>query len=202
MDNEKKHLQKKDEEYEIDTLTNDRLIKGHDYDGIRELDNDLPPWWKWLFYITIAFAIIYSVRLFVFKAPDLIQADEYQNEMASYQASKAVAKANKAFEVKLLTSDADLAKGSETWHKICAACHMADGGGLVGPNMTDNYWLHGNTVQDLYNVVTNGVLAKGMLSYKDQLSDKARLEVVSYVLEKLQGTKPAHPKAPQGKKYK
>jgi cytochrome c oxidase cbb3-type subunit 3 len=200
MDNEKKHLQN-NEEYEIDTLTNDRLIKGHDYDGIRELDNDLPPWWKWLFYITIAFAIIYSIRLFIFKAPDLIQADEYQQEMASYNANNAAAKSAKTFEVKLLTDDASLAKGSEIWHKMCAACHLADGGGLVGPNMTDNYWIHGNTVQDLYNVVTNGVISKGMLSYKDQLSDKARLDVVSYILVKLHGTKPANPKAPQGKKY-
>jgi len=200
MDQEKKHLQK-DEEYEIDTLTNDRLIKGHDYDGIRELDNDLPPWWKWLFYITIAFAIIYSVRLFIFKAPDLIQADEYRKEMSAFNATNATAKKAKNFEVKLLTDKASLAKGSETWHKICAACHMADGGGLVGPNMTDNYWIHGNTVQDLYNVVTNGVISKGMLSYKDQLSDEARLQVVSYILVKLHGTKPAHPKAPQGKKY-
>jgi len=200
MDNEKKHLQK-DEEYEIDTLTNDRLIKGHDYDGIRELDNDLPPWWKWLFYLTIAFSIIYSIRLFVFKAPDLIQADEYKNEMASYKASNASANTGKTFEVKLLTDDASLAKGSETWHKICAACHLADGGGLVGPNMTDDYWIHGNSVQNLYDVVTNGVISKGMLSYKDQLSGKARLEVVSYILVKLHGTKPANPKAPQGKKY-
>ncbi len=68
--------------------------------------------------------------------------------------------------------------------------------------MTDNYWIHGNTVQDLYNVVTNGVIEKGMLSYKDQLSDKARLEAVSYILVKLHGTKPANPKAPQGKEYK
>ncbi len=200
MDNEKKHLQK-DEEYEIDTLTNDHLIKGHDYDGIRELDNDLPPWWKWLFYLTIVFALIYSIRLFVFKAPDLIQADEYQTEMANYSKTQPSAAGQKAFQVRLLTDEVSLAKGSETWHKICAACHLADGGGLVGPNMTDNYWIHGNTVQDLYNVVTNGVIAKGMLSYKKQLSDEARLDVVSYVLVKLHGTKPAHPKAPQGKKY-
>ncbi len=201
MDNEKKHLQK-DEEYEIDTMTNDRLIKGHDYDGIRELDNDLPSWWKWLFYISIAFAVIYSIRLFVFKAPDLIQADEYQAEMTSFKASNAASKDEKTFEVTLLSDNASLAAGSETWHKICAACHLADGGGLVGPNMTDNYWIHGNTVQDLYNVVTNGVISKGMLSYKDQLSDKARLDVVSYILVKLHGTKPANPKAPQGKEYK
>ncbi len=191
-----------EQDYEIDTLTNDRLIKGHNYDGIRELDNDLPPWWKWLFYITIVFAFIYLIRLFVFHAPDLIQAEEYNAEMAKVKKEKPAAAAETAkFEVKLLTDDASLAAGKETWVKICAACHLADGGGLVGPNMTDNYWIHGNTVEDLYNVVTNGVIEKGMLSYKQQLSDEARLEVVSFILEKLQGTTPANPKAPQGEKY-
>lgn len=190
------------EDYEIDTLTNDRLIKDHEYDGIRELDNDLPGWWKWLFYLGIIFAIVYSIRLFVFKAPDLIQDEEYQNEMADYSKSKASTTENAApFEIKLLTDASSLAKGQETWTKICAACHLADGGGLVGPNMTDSYWIHGNTVQALYKVVTDGVIQKGMLPYKDQLSDKSRLEVVSYVLVKLHGTKPANPKAPQGKKY-
>ncbi len=190
------------EDYEVDTLTNDRLIKDHEYDGIRELDNDLPGWWKWLFYLGIIFAVVYSIRLFVFKAPDLIQDEEYQNEMADYSKSKAATTANAApFEIKLLTDASSLAKGQETWTKICAACHLADGGGLVGPNMTDSYWIHGNTVQALYKVVTDGVIQKGMLPYKDQLSDKSRLEVVSYVLVKLHGTKPANPKAPQGKKY-
>ncbi len=203
MSTENTNIKHEQEEYEIDTLTNDRLIKGHNYDGIRELDNDLPPWWKWLFYITIVFAIIYSIRLFVFKAPDLIQADEYNQEMANFKKAKPEAAANQSvtFQVKLLTDDASLAAGKATWTTICAACHMADGGGLVGPNMTDNYWIHGNTVKDLYNVVTNGVIAKGMLSYKKQLSDKARLQVISYVLVKLHGTKPANPKAPQGEKY-
>ncbi len=202
MDKEMKKPDLNKDDYEIDTLTNDRLIKDHEYDGIRELDNDLPVWLKWMFYLGITIAIVYSIRLFVFKAPDLIQADEYQKEMADFANNNTVAAENAApFQVKLLTDAASLAKGRETWTKICAACHMADGGGLVGPNMTDNYWIHGNTVQDLYQVVTNGVIQKGMLSYKDQLSDESRLEVVSYVLEKLHGTKPAHPKAPQGKKY-
>ncbi len=192
-----------EDDYEYDTLTNDRLIKGHNYDGIRELDNDLPPWWVWLFYITIAFAVIYSIRLFVFHADDLVQAKEFEKEMAEYHAKAATSGAenNDTFEVKLLTDEASLAEGKKTWESICAACHLKDGGGLVGPNMTDNYWLHGNTVQDLYNVVTNGVIEKGMLSYKQQLTDQQRLQVVSYVLEKLQGTTPANPKAPQGKKY-
>ena len=188
------------DDYEYDTLTNDRLIKDHNYDGIRELDNDLPPWWKWLFYITIIFAIIYLIRLFVFHADDLVHNKEYEKEMVQLAAEKPQQE-TAAFEVVLLQDETSLANGQETWNKICAACHLADGGGLVGPNMTDNYWIHGNTVEDLYNIVTNGVIEKGMLSYKQQLSDQQRLEVVSYILEKLQGTTPANPKEPQGKEY-
>jgi len=199
---ENKNMNLQDEDYEYDTLTNDRLIKGHSYDGIRELDNALPPWWVWLFYLTIAFAIIYSIRLYVFKADDLIQAKEFKKEMAEYHAKHAVSEETSAnFTVALLTDDASMAEGQKTWESICAACHLKDGGGLVGPNMTDDYWIHGNKVEDLYKIVTDGVIEKGMLSYKQQLSDKQRLEVVSYVLEKLHGTTPANPKAPQGDKY-
>jgi len=189
------------EEYEFDTLTNDRLIKDHDYDGIRELDNDLPPWWKWLFYITIAFSIVYMVRLFVFNADDLVQDREYAIEMEGFEKSQPNKVADASFEVVLLTDDASLANGQATWAKICVACHLMDGGGLVGPNMTDNFWIHGNKVEDLYRISTEGVIAKGMLPYKDQLSNQERLEVVSYILVKLQGTTPATPKAPEGKEY-
>jgi cytochrome c oxidase cbb3-type subunit 3 len=192
------------EDYEIDTLTNDRLIKDHDYDGIRELDNDLPPWWKWLFYITIVFAVVYLIRLFVFHSDDLVQEREYADEMEGYQQKAEAGAAGEStapFELALLEDDASLANGQETFESICAACHLKDGGGLVGPNMTDNYWIHGNTVEDLYKVATDGVLEKGMLSYKSQLSDQKRLEVVSYILVKLQGTTPANPKAPEGTQY-
>jgi len=186
------------EGYEIDTLTNERLIQDHSYDGIQELDNDLPPWWKWLFYITIVFAIIYSIRLFVFHADDLIQAREYEivvddNAQENPEAA--------SFKVVLLTDKADLAAGKETWTKICSACHLVDGGGLVGPNMTDNFWIHGNTVDDLFKVVSDGVIEKGMIPYKSQLSDKVRLQVVSYVLSELVGTTPATPKAAEGTEY-
>ncbi len=186
------------EGYELDTLTNDRLIKDHSYDGIQELDNDLPPWWKWLFYLTIVFAIIYSVRLFVFHADDLVQAREYEivvNEATADTPDAA------AFEVVLLTDPADLAAGKETWTKICSACHLVDGGGIVGPNMTDNYWIHGNKVEDLYRIVADGVIEKGMIPYKSQLSDQARLQVVSYILTEIVGTTPATPKAPEGDEY-
>jgi cytochrome c oxidase cbb3-type subunit 3 len=184
-------------DYEIDTLTNDRLIADHEYDGIRELDNDLPPWWKWLFYICIAFAIIYMVRLWVFNADDLYQDREYEKEMADVAASIPVQPEAGQFEIKVLTDPASIASGKELYDKICHVCHLMDGGGLVGPNFTDNYWIHGNTIEDWYGVVTNGVLAKGMISYKDQLSPTQRLEVLSYIVT-LHGTTPATPKAPEG----
>lgn len=189
------------EGYEIDTLTNERLLKDHTYDGIQELDNDLPPWWKWLFYLTIVFAIIYSVRLFVFHADDLVQAREYEIvvEKAAEANPETASLAN--FEVVMLTDPADLAAGKETWVKICSACHLVDGGGIVGPNMTDNYWVHGNKVEDLYRIVADGVIEKGMIPYKTQLSDKTRLQVVSYILADLVGTTPATPKAPEGDEY-
>lgn len=188
-------------EYEYDTLTNERLIKDHDYDGIRELDNPMPPWWKWLFYITIVFAVIYMIRIFVFKSDDLIQEREFANEMENL-AKEAPSESEAAeFKLVLLEDEAALASGKETWDKICAVCHLVDGGGLVGPNMTDNYWIHGNSVEDMFKIITNGVIEKGMIPYRDQLSEQKRLEVISFILVKLQGTTPATPKAPEGTEY-
>jgi len=139
------------------------------------------------------------IRIFVFKSDDLIQEREYANEMEN------VAKATPAevaeFKLVLLEDEGSLASGKETWDKICAVCHLVDGGGLVGPNMTDNFWIHGNTVEDLYNIVEIGVIEKGMIPYKDQLSEQKRLEVISFILVKLQGTTPATPKAPEGTEY-
>ncbi|MCF8368784.1 MAG: c-type cytochrome [Bacteroidales bacterium] len=187
---------KQGENYEIDTLTNDRLIADHDYDGIKELDNDLPPWWKWLFYICIAFGIIYLVRLFVMDSDDLYQDREFNKAMAE-AASMVPARSNAEFEIKILTDSESIKRGKETYDKICQVCHLMDGGGLVGPNFTDNYWIHGNSINDWFSVVTNGVIEKGMIAYKDQLSPTQRLEVLSYIAT-LHGTTPANPKAPQG----
>lgn len=180
---------------EVDEATNAPLLADHEYDGIKELDNDLPSWWVWLFIITIVFSLVYLVRLWVFRADDLIQEKEFQKEMA------AAPKANKPVEelaMVYLEDELSLANGKETWTKVCSVCHLADGGGLVGPNMTDKYWIHGNTVEDMFAVLTNGIIEKGMISYKDQLSPRQRLEVISYIMLKLQGTTPANPKEPQG----
>lgn len=198
MTTDKDHIEKSDTGYEIDTLTNKRLLKDHEYDGIRELDNQLPSWWKWLFLLTIVFSVVYLIRLWVFRADDLVQRKEFEKEMAN---AKANAPKVETLEIALLTDATSLANGKETWMKICSVCHLADGGGLVGPNMTDNYWIHGNTIEDLFNVTTTGVIEKGMISYKDQLSVRQRLEVNSYILTQIVGSTPAVAKDPQGELY-
>jgi len=195
------------EEPEIDELTKDRYLGGHEYDGIRELDNRMPRWWLYLFYITIVFAVVYMLGYHVTGWwPS--QDKEYEIEMAEQAAIK---KANPEPVVDLeamvpMTDPADLAAGQETYKKICSVCHGQNGEGLVGPNFTDQYWIHGDStnntisIKHLYNVVITGVIEKGMIPYKDQLSPVQIQQVLSYILT-LQGTSPANQKAPQGPKY-
>ncbi len=195
------------EEPEIDELTKDRYLGGHEYDGIRELDNRMPRWWLYLFYATIIFAIVYMFGYHVTNWWPLQDA-EYQNEMA-IQAD--IKKANPEPVVDLeamvpMTAEADLTAGLDTYKKICSVCHGQKGEGLVGPNFTDEFWIHGDTItntisiKNLYQVVTNGVIAKGMIPYKDQLNPLQIQQVLSYILT-LQGTSPPNQKAPQGAKY-
>jgi cytochrome c oxidase cbb3-type subunit III len=192
---------------EIDELTKDRYLGGHEYDGIRELDNKLPRWWVYLFYATIIFAVVYLFGYHVAKWWPL-QETEYTNEMSVVADQK---KANPEPQVDLanmvpLTAAADLAAGEATYKKICFVCHGPQGQGLVGPNFTDQYWIHGDStnntisIKNLYTVVITGVIEKGMISYKDQLSPVQIQQVLSFILS-LQGTNPPNPKAPQGKKY-
>ena len=196
------------EDYEIDTLTNDRLLKDHEYDGIRELDNDAPAWFNLLFIGTIAFAILYLYILFMFKPAGLVQEKEFEREMARARAATALETSDaaapvaaRAFRIELLTDEQSLASGQQVYNNLCAVCHLVDGGGLVGPNLTDRYWVYGNTIEDLFAIVTDGIIEKGMLPYRDQLSQRQRLEVSSYILERLVGNTPANPKAPEGDLY-
>lgn len=180
------------------------LLLDHDYDGIHELDNDLPPWWVWGFYITIAYAIIYTI--FFFGTGAIPSSDvEYANEMEAEQAKveaylAATGGAVDESNVVLLTDNAALAAGKEIFASNCVACHLADGGGLVGPNLTDEYWIHGGSIVDVFTTIKYGVPAKGMIPWEDQLGPVAMQQVASYVLS-LQGTTPATPKAPEGEKY-
>jgi cytochrome c oxidase cbb3-type subunit 3 len=194
-------------EPEIDELTKNRFLGGHEYDGIRELDNKLPGWWVWLFIITIVFSAVYLLGYNVAGWwPS--QQQEYEKEMVQLQEMK---KSSPQQNVDIatmmpLTDATNLDAGKQTFDKICATCHGLQGQGLVGPNMTDEYWIHGDslnnkvTLQDLYKVVITGVLEKGMISYKNQLTPLQIQQVLSYIVT-LKGTNPPNPKAPQGKKY-
>jgi cytochrome c oxidase cbb3-type subunit 3 len=166
------------------------LLLDHEYDGIQELDNNLPRWWVWLFYITIIFAAGYLVHFHVTKVGDL-QIAEYNKEMKAGEQLKAAAMGN--FEASLTTlqpsSDAAmLENGRQTYAKYCAPCHRADGGGLVGPNLTDDYWIHGSNYTDTVKVIWDGVPAKGMITWKAVLKPNEIQAVASYIYT-LRGAK-------------
>lgn len=180
------------------------ILLNHNYDGIMELDNRLPPWWLALFYVTIAFAVFYVPYYHIFT--DWSSAKEYEEEMAA--AKKEIAAYQKTHgggitdeTVKLLTDEPSLAEGQKIYAKNCVACHAADGGGGVGPNLTDKYWLHGGGIKNVFHTITNGVPEKGMIAWKTSLTPKQIQQVASYVLVKLQATTPADPKEPQGEPY-
>jgi cytochrome c oxidase cbb3-type subunit 3 len=178
-----------------------QLLMDHDYDGIKELDNNLPPWWVYLFYACIIFSVIYLVRYEIMGAPD--QETELKNEMA--QAKIEVAEYMKTAPdlmdektVTLLTDPADLTTGKTIFDTNCAACHRADGGGQIGPNLTDNHWILGGGIKELFHTITNGGRdGKGMIAWKGTLKPKEIQAVASYILS-LKGTNPKDPKAPEG----
>lgn len=180
------------------------VMTDHDYDGIRELDNALPPWWKYGFYLTIVFSVFYLVYFHVInKGPD--QLEEYAMELKEAEVQMAAYKAKSASmvdetSVVLLTDASALAEGKAHYTQFCMVCHGKSGEGLVGPNLTDNYWLHGGDVKDLFKTVKYGVQGKGMKSWQQELSPQMIAQVSSYILS-LQGTNPPNAKAPEGTIY-
>jgi cytochrome c oxidase cbb3-type subunit 3 len=182
------------------------ILLDHNYDGIKELDNHLPPWWKWLFYFTIIWSIGYLLIYHVFNWLPL-SAEAYENSIvkaeAAIEASKASAPSVAIDEnnVTITTDESDLAMGETIFKRQCAVCHAQDGGGGVGPNMTDNYWIHGGRITNLFTTIKYGVPEKGMISWQSQLNPTEMRNVASYILVKLVGSQPANPKAPQGELY-
>lgn len=177
------------------------IILDHNYDGIRELDNELPPWWVWMFYATAVFAVIYLVRFEVYD--DYDQALEYEQEVAA--ATLAIEEYKKtakdlvdANTVELLTEASDLSAGKAIFESTCVACHMADGGGGIGPNLTDENWILGGGIKNVFNTISEGGRdGKGMVAWKQTLKPVEMAQVASYLLT-FQGTTPANPKAPEG----
>jgi cytochrome c oxidase cbb3-type subunit 3 len=180
------------------------ILLDHDYDGIKELDNKIPPWFSWLFYGTILFGVFYLLDYHVFHASPL-QAEEYQIQVRAADAKREALIKSGAFlneeSVTLLNDPASLDAGKQIFATNCVACHGPDGGGLVGPNLTDDYWIHGGGIKNVFKTVKYGVTAKGMISWQSQLSPKQIQEVASYVIS-LHGTKPANPKPPEGTIWK
>lgn len=177
------------------------LLLDHDYDGIKELDNNLPPWWVYLFYGCMVFAVVYLVRYEIMDGDD--QEMEFKKEMA--QAQIDIAEYKKTAPdlmdektVTLLTEPAELAKGKTIFESNCAACHRPDGGGQIGPNLTDDHWILGGGIKNIFHTIINGGRdGKGMVAWRGTLKPQEIQHVASYVIS-LQGSNPKDPKAPDG----
>jgi len=180
----------------------------HNYDGIKELDNHLPPWWKWLFYGTIGWAVIYII-VFHFSGSLPLSQQEYENEISfaaeqirkyqalQPQASIDVGSLNYTEDHEIITSGKNVFDNNN-----CGSCHRSDGAGnTIGPNLTDHYWLHGGDVKAIFNTVKNGVVEKGMPAWGRSLSPVEVRDVAFYIMS-LQSTNPQNAKPPQGELYK
>ncbi|MCI4441905.1 MAG: c-type cytochrome [Lentimicrobium sp.] len=180
----------------------EQLLLDHDYDGIKELDNNLPPWWVYLFYGCVIFAVVYLVRFEVMGGDN--QEMELKKEMAQAQIDIAEYKKTAPDlmdenSVTLLTSPADLGAGKAIFMKNCIPCHRPDAGGLIGPNLTDDHWILGGGIKNVFHTITNGGRdGKGMIAWsKNGMKPKDIQLVASYVLS-LKGSNPVNPKAPEG----
>lgn len=173
-----------------------------DYDGIRELDNRVPPWFSWLFYVTIIFSVFYILNYHIFNEGKLQEA-EYADEMklAEQQREELVRRGAFVTEetVAFLNDAQTINNGKAIFKSNCVACHGNEAGGLVGPNLTDNYWIHGAGIKNVFKTIKYGVPVKGMISWQTQLNPKQIQDVASFILS-IQGTNPPNAKAPEGAK--
>jgi cytochrome c oxidase cbb3-type subunit 3 len=179
------------------------LLIEHDYDGIQELDNPIPAWFMYLFYATIIFSVGYLLNYHVFHFGQL-QYEEYNTEMAQADIAKKAylsKAANRVDEntVKLDAEPAVLASGQAIFKQSCVPCHGDHAQGVVGPNLTDDYWLHGGKINDVFKTIKYGIQAKGMPTWEKQLSPKQISDVANYI-KSLHGTNPTAAKEPQGEK--
>jgi cytochrome c oxidase cbb3-type subunit 3 len=176
----------------------DARILAHDADGIQELDNLLPRWWVWLFWLCNVFGLAYMLYFHVFHLGDL-QAAAYTRDARQGDQIKAAALAEFETHVSSFEPSKDpaiLREGQRVFTTYCAPCHRADGGGLVGPNLCDEYWIHGSTYQDNLKTIVTGVPEKGMLTWRGVLKPNEIQSVASYIFT-LRGTSPPNPKLPE-----
>ena len=177
----------------------------HDYDGIKELDNSLPPWWIYGFYFTILFAGVYMYRYHISKSSPL-QVEELAIEKIQAEKDKVAfmaTLANNVDETSIAYNPTAelLAEGKVIFIKNCVSCHGPEAqGASIGPNLTDEYWIHKGGIKDIFKTIKNGVQEKGMIPWGQQLSN-AQIAAVATFIKSLQESHPTNPKAPQGDKY-
>lgn len=183
------------------------ILLDHDYDGIHELDNHLPPWWKWMFYITIFWSGLYVINYHIVPVWNEGYSQTEEFNAKNEEAEKAIAEYRKTASdnvdentVTLLTDAESLGKGKAKFTEVCAACHGDQGQGGIGPNLTDQYWIHGGDVKSVFKTIKYGVLENGMIAWKDEMKASDMQAVTSYILS-LQGTNPPGAKEPQGELF-
>jgi cytochrome c oxidase cbb3-type subunit 3 len=178
-------------------------IAGHRYDGIREYDNPMPGWWVWIFWGSIIFSVVYYLGIGVFGFVDTY-ADDLEQSMAElqrirdeYNQANPSATVDSAALALAVADPSRVTQGATLFAAQCAACHGPQGQGLIGPNMTDDYYIHGGTNMDAFNVIAEGVVAKGMPPWEAVYTPEELVSLVAYV-RSLVGTSPPNPKDPQG----
>jgi cytochrome c oxidase cbb3-type subunit III len=178
----------------------DKFVEGHEYDGIHEYDNSPPAWFNWLFYITVFAAVCYMMYFHVLKIGDLSQA-EYDKQVKAAEPiiAKAQEKAIVLADQPRFTDETNLTMGKMIFMSNCVICHGDKGQGNIGPNLTDDFWIHGGKYPQIFKTIFNGVPEKGMLTWKKTLKPEDIRRVASYVYT-LKGTNPPNPKSPQGVK--
>ncbi|MBZ0271697.1 c-type cytochrome [bacterium] len=170
----------------------------HEYDGIREYDNPLPTWWSGIFILCIVFSVGY-MAFFHAGGPGLSEVEHYELVMKEWAAShpETTLAVDEDGIAAMVSDTAALNDAKGLFSTRCLACHGPDGGGLIGPNLTDDYWIHGARLADIYRTIHDGVPEKGMVPWSTQLKPDEMMKLAAYV-RSLRGTSPATPKAPEG----
>lgn len=177
---------------------NDSHLIEHNYDGIQEYDNPLPRWWVYLFYATIIFSVLYLLNI-----PGVGigkgRIANYEADVAAWKAAHPEPEGGVSPEqlAALAADQAALASGKQVYTTNCASCHRADGGGMIGPNLTDDFWIHGGSLPEIHKTIVEGVLAKGMPNW-GKLLKPDQVNAVTVYVASLKGSNPANPKAPEG----